>query len=96
MMLAAIPTMAFAGCSSTPSRTSPGAVGTDCCCCNDPSCEPGCCPECPDDCCEGSAAKTAAAAAPALGAVQETTRGYCCPITGATLPCPKCCPLNTK
>jgi hypothetical protein len=28
--------------------------------------------------------------------VNKAKAGYVCPITGETLPCPKCCPLNQK
>jgi hypothetical protein len=27
---------------------------------------------------------------------QPRATGYVCPITGETLPCPNCCPLNDK
>jgi hypothetical protein len=26
--------------------------------------------------------------------VQTASEGFVCPLTGETLPCPKCCPLN--
>jgi hypothetical protein len=27
---------------------------------------------------------------------QANEQGYLCPVTGEELPCPKCCPLNSK
>jgi len=30
----------------------------------------------------------------AAGDAQSNDAGFVCPVTGETLPCPKCCPLN--
>jgi hypothetical protein len=32
----------------------------------------------------------------AMGATSSGDSGYICPLTGETLPCPKCCPLNNE
>ena len=32
----------------------------------------------------------------AMGATSSGAGGYVCPLTGETLPCPTCCPLNNE
>ncbi|MCI0676910.1 MAG: MerR family transcriptional regulator [Phycisphaerales bacterium] len=48
----------------------------------------------------GGCASTAESGQIAMGAVSTergtTAMGYTCPLTGAELPCPKCCPLNKQ